>query len=348
MVSSTISVPQVSHVPVVRFIIHFDLPRAWTGKSRLLFLMLVYFYSCTLVQLLSRNRPRWSWWPLRLLSSLYVHLSKNSDTVWPFFWDFSKEDLRSRIRTIREGKSINEHRREEREINEIQVYCENTSVCRRVQLLQHWRNFWHEGLFEAVRQLCLNSTRSKISPRRVGGSSLLCDTAKHGDDVTVKFKQCLAIFKGSDTKEICQKKRNKNPTYGARSTLSTEVAKTIFFELIRTEALIEQPIRKHRDHPPHYYLKVTHWVILINFVRSVHTPTIFWLGHWNWPWMFHHRPLVENVDSSRMTEDMAGSFGFDDILDEQDNIEDLRKRMWNIITPFEWPFTNVLNFIVIP
>jgi hypothetical protein len=49
-----------------------------------------------------------------------------------------------------------------------------------------------------------------------------------------------------------------------------------------------------------------------------------------------------------MTEDMAGSFGFDDILDEQDNIEDLRKRMWNIITPFEWPFTNVLNFIVIP
>jgi hypothetical protein len=43
--------------------------------------------------------------------------------------------------------------------------------------------------------------------------------------------------------------------------------------------------------------------------------------------MFHHRPLVENVDSSRMTEDMAGSFGFDDILDEQDNIEDLRKRM---------------------
>ncbi|KAJ7734925.1 DNA helicase [Mycena maculata] len=161
---------------------------------------------------------------------------------------YSYKDLRPILSMIRDPKDPNTTResieRQEQAVRAVVQYCENESVCRRIQILQHFgekfdkkdchglcNNCANEGLF--VTQDVTKEAKSVLA---------LVQSLERGRE-NVTLDHCRNIYKGANTAQVRDKGHNNHPAYGAGKDLSKELVELLFNRLLYLDVLVERSIQ---------------------------------------------------------------------------------------------------------
>ncbi|KAJ7490054.1 DNA helicase [Mycena galericulata] len=158
---------------------------------------------------------------------------------------YAYKDVRTILKMIRDNKDPNTTRasieRQEQAVRAVVQYCENESVCRRTQILQHFgekfdkkdchgrcNNCANDGLF--VTQDVTKEAKSVLT---------LVQSLEQGrENVTVD--QCRNIFRGANIAPIRDKGHDQHPAFGAGKDMSKELVELLFNRLLYTDALMEK------------------------------------------------------------------------------------------------------------
>ncbi|KAJ6508353.1 P-loop containing nucleoside triphosphate hydrolase protein [Mycena sanguinolenta] len=206
--------------PDVRFVIHFDIPKSLEG-----------YYQET-------GRAGRDGLPADCI--LYYRFQDLKTVL----------DLRD---TSNEAELASQSRREA--ARAVVNFCEETKVCRRVQLLQHFGENFAENDCRGGCDVCYN--RAALDSCEVDLSEsarhavILVESFNVNEDLTVK--QAISIFRGLNPKNTKKFDVKSRPRYGAGSSLHPDVVDLVFDRLLFLDILVERRVERTKGH--HYYLK---------------------------------------------------------------------------------------------
>jgi bloom syndrome protein len=158
--------------------------------------------------------------------------------------DYAYRDLQPILKMIRDSTDPNVTKasieRQEQAVRAVVQYCENESVCRRIQLLQHFGEKFDK---KDCRGQCNNCTSNDIlvsqDVTKEAKEVLQLVQALHLGHENVTVDQCRAIFKGANTSDIREKRHDQHPLYGAGRDMAKEMMELLFNRLLYLDALEE-------------------------------------------------------------------------------------------------------------
>ncbi|KAK7023808.1 ATP-dependent helicase [Favolaschia claudopus] len=161
---------------------------------------------------------------------------------------YAYRDLQPILKMIRDTKDPHTNpasiERQEAAVRAVVRYCENNSVCRRTQILQHFgekfdkkdcknqcNNCADQGLLETADY----TQQAKIVIR------LVQSFERSQENVTID--QCRSIFKGANTAAVRDKGHDQLPAFGAGKDIPKEVLELLFNKLLFLDALVEKSVQ---------------------------------------------------------------------------------------------------------
>jgi bloom syndrome protein len=177
-----------------------------------------------------------------------------------FILDYAYRDLQPILKMIRQPNDPNTTpasiERQEQAVASVVHYCENESVCRRVQILQHFgekfdkkdcrgrcNNCANEGLL--VTQDFTQEAKSVL---------ILVQSLERGrENVTVDH--CRNIFKGANLAPVRDKGHDQHPVFGAGRDMPKDLVDLLFNKLLYLDVLMEKSTQTSSQWS-HQYLKV--------------------------------------------------------------------------------------------
>ncbi|KAJ7470440.1 DNA helicase [Mycena latifolia] len=158
---------------------------------------------------------------------------------------YAYRDLQPILKMIRDSKDPNTTNasieRQEQAVRAVVRYCENESVCRRIQILQHFgekfdkkdcrgrcNNCASEGLL--VTQDVTKEAKSVLT--------LIQSLEVGKENVTVDH--CRNIFKGANVAAVRDKRHDHHPIFGAGRDMPKELVELLFNKLLYLDALMER------------------------------------------------------------------------------------------------------------
>ncbi|KAJ7625238.1 P-loop containing nucleoside triphosphate hydrolase protein [Mycena polygramma] len=133
------------------------------------------------------------------------------------------------------------------------LYCEQHSVCRRVQLLRHFGEK-HKGNCG----MCDNCPNTDRTPHDLSAQAKMAVNLVQAFDPVkenLTVNHFIALFRGADTVETRKNGRNLKSGYGAGSKVSNDEAELLFDKLLSMNILMEKRIGGNGRNL-NYYLKV--------------------------------------------------------------------------------------------
>jgi superfamily II DNA helicase RecQ len=213
------------------------------------------------LQLLPRNRACRSRRPSRRLRSMYIHLLSSNALAHTFYspvfysgdatrlMEMIKKDPKSDMPLTQEDET-----RLMENVRQVGEYCMNISQCRRVQVLRHFDEVFHERdchkrcdvCTEDAQVITRDVTIEAIDAVDLVKSMLGKNTLKH----------CKAVFLGSKQNKVKEKGHNELLGHGKGSGIGPKMVDQLFGKLIAMEVLHEIPIA-NRSGFFNYYLQVS-------------------------------------------------------------------------------------------
>lgn len=130
-------------------------------------------------------------------------------------------------------------------LRQVVQYCENTTDCRRKQVLQYFNEQFDPKKCNKKCDCCLNSNKTSMVERDVteyARNILGLVQSFQNERVTVLY--CQDVFKGSNNKKIVSAGHDRNPYHGKGNDLDKTDVERIFFYLLSEGALAEYQIMK--------------------------------------------------------------------------------------------------------
>ncbi|CAH2354192.1 ATP-dependent helicase Sgs1p [[Candida] railenensis] len=130
-------------------------------------------------------------------------------------------------------------------LRQVVQYCENTTDCRRKQVLQYFNEQFDPKKCNKKCDCCLNSNKTSMVERDVteyARDILGLVQSFQNERVTVLY--CQDVFKGSNNKKIVSAGHDRNPFHGKGNDLDKTDVERIFFYLLSEGALAEYQIMK--------------------------------------------------------------------------------------------------------
>ncbi|KAJ6611796.1 P-loop containing nucleoside triphosphate hydrolase protein [Mycena sp. CBHHK59/15] len=157
---------------------------------------------------------------------------------------YAYRDLQTILKMIKDTKDPNvtkdSKERQEQAVRAVVRYCENDSVCRRIQLLQHFgEKFDPKG----CRGRCNNCANEKSLvaqdvTKEAKSVLTLVQSFEHGHE-NVTVDQCRAVFRGANAASVREKRHDQHPAYGSGRDMPKELAEMLFNRLLFLDALVE-------------------------------------------------------------------------------------------------------------
>ncbi|KAJ7197296.1 DNA helicase [Mycena pura] len=170
---------------------------------------------------------------------------------------YSYRDVQPLLTMIRDNKDGNTTKasieRQEHALNAVVRYCENNTVCRRTQILQHFGEKFDE---KDCGEKCNNCVDKglRIFQDVTQEAKKLVSLVKSFGHENVTMGHCRQILKGSNTAAVREKGHDQHPAFGAGRHLPNQVFDLLFDNCLRLDVLVEKSIQKGNWH--HHYLKL--------------------------------------------------------------------------------------------
>ncbi|KAF7359469.1 ATP-dependent helicase [Mycena sanguinolenta] len=172
---------------------------------------------------------------------------------------YSYRDLQPILKMIRDTRDQNTTpesiARQEAAVWNVVRYCENESVCRRTQILQHFGEKFDKKDCHGRCNNCANEglvvTEDFTKEAKIV-LSLVQSMEQGQENVTVD--QCRSIFKGSNNNAVRTKGHDQHPQFGAGKDMPKELVELLFNRLLYLDALMEKSVRTGQWHVQ--YLKL--------------------------------------------------------------------------------------------
>ncbi|KAJ7156117.1 DNA helicase [Mycena crocata] len=158
---------------------------------------------------------------------------------------YAYRDYQKILKMIRDPKDANTTpqsiERQEQAARIVLQYCENNSVCRRVQVLQHFGEKFDKKDCRGQCNNCANEglfVTDDFTKDAKNILSLVQSLERGQENVTVD--QCRSIFKGANVAALRDRKHDLHPLFGAGKDMPKELAELLFNKLLYLDALKEQ------------------------------------------------------------------------------------------------------------
>ncbi|KAF7338550.1 ATP-dependent helicase [Mycena venus] len=161
---------------------------------------------------------------------------------------YAYRDLQPILKMIRDTKDQNTTpesiERQERAVRDVVRYCENESVCRRTQILQHFGEKFDK---KGCRGQCNNCASEGLLvtqdfTKEAKAVLTLVQSLERGQE-NVTVDHCRNIFKGANVAAIRDKRHDQHPVFGAGKDMPKELVELLFNKLLYLDALMEKSIQ---------------------------------------------------------------------------------------------------------
>jgi superfamily II DNA helicase RecQ len=145
----------------------------------------------------------------------------------------------------KEGKrtSPEEKQRQKEDLRRVVQYCNNTSDCRRVQVLRYFGEIFDHGDCHKSCDNCVDNCDAiaeDMTDAAIDIINLVQSTLETTNRTTIV--QCIDIFRGSKAKAILHKGFDRLPLFGRGSSMNREQVERLFHHLIGEDALDEDMV----------------------------------------------------------------------------------------------------------
>ncbi|KAJ7231453.1 ATP-dependent DNA helicase [Mycena haematopus] len=178
---------------------------------------------------------------------------------------YSYRDLLPILKMIRDTRDQNTTpasiERQEQAVRAVVRYCENESVCRRTQILQHFGEKFDKKDCHGRCNNCASEsslvTHDFTKEAKIV-LSLVQSLERGQENVTVD--QCRNIFRGSNISSVRAKGHDQHPHFGAGKEMPKDLVELLFNRLLFLDALGEKSVRTTAQWHVQY-LKVISFVV---------------------------------------------------------------------------------------
>ena len=130
-------------------------------------------------------------------------------------------------------------------LRQVVQYCENTTDCRRQQVLQYFNESFSPADCRKQCDNCQNSTGVSVVERNCTEyAKNIINLVQSIQEERVTVLHCQDVFKGARNSKIMKMGHNLNPYHGKGSSLDKTDVERIFFYLLSEECLVEYQIMK--------------------------------------------------------------------------------------------------------
>ena len=165
---------------------------------------------------------------------MFVHSPNTSE-------DYSFQDLNNLLRQIKndEAATPDTIRRQSSTVRDVYQYCDNTSECRRVQLLQHFDEKFDKKNCCQGCDTCEEDRETilKDVTTHARGIIQLVKTLVQERKEKVTINQLSSILRGANLADIRAKQHDKLPEYGSCSKMPKELLELMLQRLLYLEVL---------------------------------------------------------------------------------------------------------------
>lgn len=160
---------------------------------------------------------------------------------------YSYKDARSLQNMIQRDEELDREGKENHlaKLRQVVQYCENTTDCRRKQVLHYFNEQFNPITCNKKCDNCINSSNITIVEKDVTGYAKdILKLVKSIQDDRVTVLHCQDVFKGSNNSKIMKFGHNLNPYHGKGRALDKTDVERIFFYLLSEGCLCEYQIMK--------------------------------------------------------------------------------------------------------
>ncbi|CUM45662.1 uncharacterized protein AC631_01567 [Debaryomyces fabryi] len=160
---------------------------------------------------------------------------------------YSYKDARSLQNMIQRDEELDREGKENHlaKLRQVVQYCENTTDCRRKQVLHYFNEQFNPKTCDKKCDNCINSSNITIVEKDVTGYAKdILKLVKSIQDDRVTVLHCQDVFKGSNNSKIMKFGHNLNPYHGKGRVLDKTDVERIFFYLLSEGCLCEYQIMK--------------------------------------------------------------------------------------------------------
>lgn len=173
----------------------------------------------------------------------------------------------------KEGKrtSPEEKQRQKEDLRRVVQYCNNTSDCRRVQVLRYFGEIFDRANCHKSCDNCVDNSDAvaeDMTDSAIDIINLVQSSLDTGTRTTIV--QCIDIFRGSKAKAITNKGFDSLPLFGKGSSMNREQVERLFHHLLGEGALDEDMI-VNASGWTNAYIKVKSWCSRLAFVLTFGT-----------------------------------------------------------------------------
>ncbi|KAJ6606656.1 DNA helicase [Mycena vulgaris] len=158
---------------------------------------------------------------------------------------YSYRDFQTILKMIKDTKDPNTTRasieRQEQAVRAVVRYCENDSVCRRIQILQHFGEKFDK---KDCRGRCNNCASEGLLvtqdvTREAKSVLTLVQSLEQGHE-NVTVDHCRNIFRGANVAAVRDKRHDHHPMFAAGRDMPKELLELLFNKLMYLDALTEK------------------------------------------------------------------------------------------------------------
>ncbi|ABN67988.2 ATP-dependent DNA helicase, partial [Scheffersomyces stipitis CBS 6054] len=160
---------------------------------------------------------------------------------------YSYKDARSLQSMIQRDEELTKEGKENHlaKLRQVVQYCENTTDCRRQQVLQYFNESFSPADCRKQCDNCQNSTGVSVVERNCTEyAKNIINLVQSIQEERVTVLHCQDVFKGARNSKIMKMGHNLNPYHGKGSSLDKTDVERIFFYLLSEECLVEYQIMK--------------------------------------------------------------------------------------------------------
>jgi len=186
--------------------------------------------------------------------------------------------MKSLINQIRdtEGVTAESKARQEAAVREVYQFCDNTSECRRVQILQHFDERFDKKDCAKSCDVCMENRETVSTDVTMPANIVLrlIQTINQQRREKVTKTQLIAIARGNNTLEVRAKNHETLPGYGACKDMDRDLLELMFNRLEFMEVLASVSEKNRANYHNTYavvciFLFASGWFVFQYFLQLV-------------------------------------------------------------------------------